>query len=338
MKRIFLATVIAFATLTSCTTTSDTAVVAPPISDVVVNTGNLRLFVIDTAKVNTISMTGTAETTILNRKTNSNSYIGGFSINNDASKFAYVDNQGSMVNGNYVGVSTIRTANIGGSGDTAIYTAPANTNTVNTSIGFVKWGSSKIYFTTTTQTTVGGAVGTVVKLNVTNFDGSGLVSENYNDGALTVYKADLTTNGRYLATFQSAPNIPRFVIIDRTGDNGAGTVVYQETLNATTSSGSAPVFSYDNKFAYYAFAENQTLKVKIVNMTTFATETKTIATGFSPTSFFMTMSVGSDNNRGVITVQTFGNAPSKSYVFNLSAGTSTVFNNNDANIAKVVAF
>ena len=81
------------------------------------------------------------------------------------------------------------------------------------------------------------------------------------------------------------------------------------------------------------------MKVAIINMTTKTSEVKTIATGFAPTSFAMSVSVGSDNNRGVLTVQTFGTATlSKSYVFNLATSTSTLFSNNDDDVFLVKAF
>ncbi|WP_310559818.1 hypothetical protein [Flavobacterium sp.] len=338
-KILALAAIALFAIVSISCSTSDSEPVSEVVPPVTVgNTGDLRLFVIDTAKVNTITMTGTNETTILNRKVNSNSYIGSFSLNNDASKFVYVDNQGGMVNGLYVQSKSVRVANANGSGDMAIYTAPANTNTVSNDIGFVKYGSSKIYFTTTTQTTVGGAIGTIVKLNSTNFDGTGLLSENYNAAPLSVYKADLTSDGKYLVTMRVAPNIPRIEIMDRTGDNGGGTVIGQEDLTADKERGSAPIFSYNNKFVYYAYAESQSLKVRIFDMTTKTWESKTIATNFTPTSFFMTISVASDNNRGVVVVDSYSNTPTKSYVFNLAGSSFTTFNNNDKTIAYIKAF
>ncbi len=340
-KLLSLATIALFAiTLISCSTSDPepTPIVTPP-TIIVSNTGDLKLFVIDTAKVNTITMTGINETTILNRKVNLNSYIGSFSLNSDASKFVYVDNQSSFTNGNSTYTKTVRVAIANGSGDIAIYTAPANTNTVTNNIGFVKFGTSKIYFTTTTQTFVGGAVSNVVKLNSTNFDGTGLVAENYNAAPSSVYNSDVSSNGKYLATMQSAPNIPKFLVIDRTGDNGAGTVIFQENLlTSPTANVSNAVISFDDKFAYYSFVENQSIKVKIVNMTTLASDTKTIATGFTSTSFFMTVSVGSDNNRGVVVVDSYDNLPTKSYVFNLANSSSTTFNNNDKTIDYIKAF
>lgn len=341
-KFLSLATIAFLAILSISCSTSDPeptppVVVIPP--PVINNTGDLKLFVIDTAKVNIITMTGTNETTILNRKVNLNSYIGSLSLNNDASKFVYVDNQSSFTNGVGTYTKTVRVANANGSGDIAIYTAPANTNTVTNDIGFVKFGASKIYFTTTSQTFVGGAVSNVVKLNSSNFDGTGLVAENYNAAPLSIYKSDVSSNGRYLATMQSAPNTPKFLVIDRNGDNGAGSVIFQENLSASLATYvSNAVISFDNKFAYYAFVENQSIKVKIVNMTTLLSETKTIATGFTATSFFMTVSVGSDNNRGVVVVDSYNNLPTKSYVFNLASSSSTTFNNNDKTITYIKAF
>lgn len=336
-SKILLLTSIALFALSifSCTTsTADSPAVATSPSGSNINTGDLKLFVIDTAKVKTINMIGTNEATILNRKINTNSYIGGFSANGNASKFVYVDNQGLLTNGAFTSQKTIRITNANGTADTSIYTAPTNSNSTNTDIGFVKYGNSKIYFSTTTQTFVNGVISNLTKINSINHDGTGLVTENYGGNPQEVNKSDITTDGKYLISFQSAPNIPRFLIFDRTSDNGAGTVIYQETLTANSAAGSGAIFSYDNKFAYFAFVENQLLKVRVVNMTTLTSETKTIATNFTATLFVMTISVGSDNNRGVVTVQTFNNMPSKSYVFNLSSD----FNNNDENISTLKAF
>lgn len=334
MKNLSALLIISLFVLTtiSCTTSNPET---SPIANNNPNSGDLRLFVIDTSKVNTVTMTGTNETTILNRKVNSNSYIGSLSINGDATKFVYVDNQGATTNGNYVGVKTIRIANTNGSGDANIYTAPANTNQISTDIGFVKFGTSKIYFNTTVQTFSGGIVNSVIKLNSMNFDGTGLV-------ALTGIGAgnDLTSDGRFLIeknTATTSPYATKILIYDRTGDNGAGSLYNLETIPASATC-SSPVFSFDDKFAYYAFSENQSLKVKIFNMTSKTWETKTIASGFTPTSFFISISVGSDNNRGVVVVSTFDNTPSKSYVFNLSNSSSTTFNNNDKNIDYLKAF
>ena len=335
MKKLLLTVAIIVVALTSCTSDPE-ATPAPAIGGI--NTGNLRLFVIDTAKVNTVSMTGTAETTILNRKVNTNSYIGSFSIKNDGTRFVYADYQGAMVNNMFVDTKTVRVANANGSGDIAIYTAPARTNTVSTEINYVKFGASKIYYSTATQTMQGGLISTVTKLNTVNFDGTGLVSENAPFGG-----TDITSDGKYIAYIASTPltNAQRLFIVDRTGDLGAGTTYHTVNIpTSITSFASQPAFSYDDKFVYYAYAENQTLKVAIINMATKTSEIKTIATGFTATSFNLHISVASDNNRGIVVVNGFSSntAPSKSFVFNLASGTSNSFNNNDRTIYDIYAY
>ena len=326
-------------TAISCTTSdADPAGQNSSGGNITVNTGDLKLFLIDTAKVNTITMTGTNELTVLNRKVNSNSYISSFSLNSDASKFVYVDNQGAFANGAFTSVKSIRVANANGSNDVAIYNLPNSTNTLNTDVGFVKFGTSKIYFSLQTQTFSGGTISTITKLNSVNFDGSGLVSQSYNGSPLAMYSAAVTADGKYLTDYLSAPNQPRFQIVDRAGDNGAGSVVYQENITATTATASPAIFSYDNKFAYYGFVENQSLKVLVINMTTFTAITKTIASNFTLSSFSLSISVASDNNRGVLTVTGYNNAPSKSFVFNLNTSSSTTFNNNDSYVDYVTSF
>ena len=319
--------------LTSCTKSDPdpTPVVVPPPTVIGTNTGDLKLFVIDTAKVNTVTMTGTNETTILNKKINMNSYIGDFSLNSDATKFVYVDNQGSAP-------KTIRMANSNGTSDAVIYAAPANTATVSTQIKYLKFGTSKIYFATEKQTISGPTSSIITKMNTINFDGTGLISENAPFGG-----NDMTNESKYIISKASVVGTTneRIFITDRTGDNGAGTTYHFVDVPTTkTFYASKPVFSYDNKIAYYSYIESQNLKVEIINMTTKTSETKTIASGIAFTFFNLNISVASDNNRGVVTVENYGTrtAPTKSYVFNLSNSTSTSFNNNDAYIYDIHAF
>jgi hypothetical protein len=327
---------LAITTISCSTSDPDTTpvVVTPPVVNppvvVGVNNGDLKLFVIDTAKVNTITMTGINETTILNKKINLNSYIGDFSLNGDATKFVYIDNQGTT--------KTIRTANVNGTNDVLIYTVPANTATVSTQIKYVKFGASKIYFATDIQTITGPTSSIVTKMNTINFDGTGLLTENAPFGG-----SDMTSESKYIVQKASVVGTTNenILIFDRTGDNGAGSLHHMVAVPTTkTFFASKPVFSYDNKFAYYSYIENQNLKVEIINMTTKTSETKTIATGIPFTFFNLNISVASDNNRGVVTVENYGTrtAPTKSYVFNLSNSTSTSFNNNDAFIYDVHAF
>ena len=320
-KLIQLTLVLIVLTISACSSDSEPNPTTGPI-----NSGEMKLFVIDTAKVNTISVAGMNETTILNRYVNSNSYISDLELNNDASKFVYADNQ--YANG--TATKSIRVANSNGSIDAAVFTSTTNALT----LGFVKYGANKIYFTTIDQTNFPG----VAKLNSVNFDGTNLVAENYNPDPLSAYNADLTSDGKYLSLLLESATGSVVQIIDRTLDGGAGGVYFSEALPNSTIKSSYPVFSYDNKFAYFAFVESQTLKVRVVNMTTKTAETKTISTNFTPTSFFITMSIGSDKNRGVVVVSTYDNAPSKSYVFNLQNSSSTSFNNNDDTIFFLKAF
>lgn len=336
-KFLTLSVIVLFALATTSCSTSDpdnAPVLPPPITNVPVvgvNTGNLKLFVIDTAKVNTITMLGTNETMILNKKINLNSEIVDFSLNIDGTKFVYIERQGTLG-------QTIRTANINGANDALIYTAPPSTTSVSTQIKYVKFGASKIYFATDTQTISGPTSSIITKMNTINFDGTGLISENAPFGG-----SDVTNDSKYIAQKASVVGSTNenILIIDRTGDLGAGTLYHLVAVPTTkTFFASKPVFSYDNKFAYYCYLENQNLKVEIINMTTKTSETKTIATGIPFTFFNLNISVASDNNRGVVTVENYGTrtAPTKSYVFNLSNSTSTSFNNNDAFIYDVHAF
>ena len=149
---------------------------------------------------------------------------------------------------------------------------------------------------------------------------------------------DITTDGRHyiFKEFGSTTN-QKFIIVDRAGDNGAGTYYHTELFPLSIDQFSKSIFSYDNKFAYVAYLENQTLKVRIINIAAKTSVTKSIINNFTPTTFALNLSVATDSNRGVLTVQTFNNMPSKSYIFNLTTETNTSFNNNE-NIFKVTSF
>jgi hypothetical protein len=319
----------------SCSTADDETTV--PNANVNINTGDLKLFVLDTARVKTISMTGANETTILNKYVNTSSYIGRLSLNSNCSIFVYSEIQGTFAGGSFTSTRAIRIANVNGSGDTQLYSVAAGSGTTSTDIPLLKFGASKVYFITNTQTFVGGAVSNVIKFNSVNTDGSGLVSENFSGTEL--YNGDLTSDGKYYGTVNSTATVSAIRILDRYGDNGAGSLYFSEnsTVNDNLSN---LIFSYDDKFAYYSFLENQTLKVKKINMTTKTSEVKTIATGITMPAFSsnLRISVASDNNRGIIVLDQFNSMPTKSYVFNLTAGTSTTFNNNDNTISNIVSF
>lgn len=338
MKKItfyFALLILVLLSFMSCSTTPDEPL--PSTSDVNVNTGPLKLFVLDTARVKTISMTGTNETTILNRFVNTSSYIYQLSLNANGSKFVYSDVQGSSQNGMFTATKTVRIANANGSGDMVVYTVPTSTASTQHELSLIKYGSNKIFFVTTTRTFVGGVMSIISKFNSINPDGTGLVTVNFVGSQ--IYSGDITSDGKFYGSSNSSGTGGSFTIMDRTGDNGGGSVYYTDTFSSSLNVSNL-VFSYDNKFAYYSYLEGQTLKVKIINMATKTAEIKTVATGVTTSGFSsgLDISVASDNNRGIIVVNQYDNNPTKSYVFNLTSGSSATFNNNDRTISTIMAF
>lgn len=304
-----------------------------PSAGLVINTGDLKIIVIDTAKINTVTKTGSNETTIVNRNLTRSSSIGDFSISDDGTKFVYIDVQYYT---NNIRTSTIRVANINGTNDAIIYTAPANTATNTVQLKYVKFGASKIFFASDMQTIP--YTTTATKISSVNFDGTGLMSDVAPSGG-----DDISYDGKYIATLAQIPNTSdqNIIIVDRAGNSGAGTLYHAVAIPSTISFyASKPVFSFDGKFVYYSYIDNQNLKVNITDIAAKTSQIKTIATGIPFIQFGLNISVASDNNRGIVTVKNFNSSsfPTKSYVFDLANSSSASFSNSDAFIFDIHTF
>lgn len=290
-----------------------------------VNTGELKLFLIDTAKVNTISATGTNETTILNKKVNTSSYIGYFALSEDGTKFAYTEHQTSGTFPNLVYSKEVRMANSDGTGDMALFSS----TDAQLQIGALKvGGNGKVYFITQ------NFMDNIKKLNSVNFDGTGLESKTMGYNI-----TDVANDGSLFTTeVFSSPTQKTMQIIDPAGDNGAGGLYHNETFSLESDK-FFPVFTRDGKSVMVAYLENQTIKMRIINIAAKTSTTVNLIPNFTETMFGMSMSMASDSNRGVITIATYDDSPSKTYVFNVATATVTsTFNNNDDNIFDVFAF
>lgn len=309
-----------FASLTSCSSDDSSA----PVTEGPINTGPLRLFLIDTAKINTISSTGTNETTIVNKMVNLNSYIGRFALAPDGTKFAYSNHQSSGTFPNTVYLKEIRMANSDGTNDISIYSSTDN----QMRFGAIKIGNNnKVYFVTINSSNT-------KTVNSVNFDGSGI--ESFSTGFDIV---DVSNDGNLLATeMLSSPTQNTQQIIDRNGDNGAGGLYHNEVFTLGSDHFSEAIFTRDGKSLVVAYLENQTIKVRIIDLATKTSVTKNLISGFTETFFGISLSMASDSNRGVITIATYDDAPSKTYLFNLETATvEAPFNNNDDNIFDVYA-
>lgn len=287
-----------------------------------VNTADLKLFVIDTAKVNTISVTSTNEVTILNKRVNSSSYIGDFCISPDGKKIIYVNNQQTGVYPNLVSVREIRIANNDGSGDAKIYEELDN----NTYIGTIRYcNDNKIVFSTLTYQ---GAFITA-QVHEMNNDGTGLIEVHYAPNFEDV-SAD---KGFYLVNTDTS-----VTIYDADADNGTPGLYHTETIS-TAESINGGTFTNDGKLAVVPYKEGNSIKAKVIDMATKTSNTVDLITNLSAGWYFYHLAMTSDSKRGIITVSSSDNTKSKSYIFDIKTGVvQAPFENNDENVSQVYAW
>ena len=283
-----------------------------------VNTGPLNIYVIDTAKVNTISETGTGETTIINKTVNSSSYIMDFCPAMDGNKLVYGISQSNFSGPAPVYTKELRIADKTGSNDALLYTVPGGT----TYITSIRPGANnKIYYT------LQNMPNTV--LYSINSDGTG--NAQLFSWPNTIW--NISSDGIYIMAPESSGN--KVQIIDRTGDGGFGSQHYREDLSASTVSYiGRGCFSYDSKKAFIPYVESGSLKLKVIDMTARTSTTKTVA-AISASFPFIKAAAGSDGDRVVVTVS---ESYSISYIYKVSASTVTSFTNNDKNVSLVIPF
>ena len=284
-----------------------------------INSGPLNVYVIDTAKINAISETGTAETTLLNKTVNTSSYIMSFSNSTDGSKFVYSVSQSNFSGPSPVYTKEIRTANANGSGDQLVYAIPGGT----TYIGATRYGlSNKIYYTTD------------------NFPSSDLYSINTdgtsNNKIFTWASGikDVSVDGNYLLTSSSTGN--NIQLIDRLGDGGAGSVYYTEIFASSITTMGNGCLSLDTKKAFIPYNESGSLKLRVIDLAAKTSSTKTVAAISGP-YFFISAKVASDGDRVIITVTNGTNSTSYNYKVSTSF-LSGSFINNDENISGVYPY
>jgi len=287
--------------------------------------GELVLVAIDTAKVITMDGNGANPAIVLDRLQNSSSYFSGLAISPEGDRIAYGDYQTLSFSPDVVSTRQIRVAAIDGTGDNAAYTA----DNTNVSFGAIRYLSgNKIFFVEETYWP-----DATRKLQIVNTDGTGLqtLSGQYD-------AADITGDLAYLLLDPvAAANGPRVQIIDRTGDNGAGSLYHNEMFDGVGEYAVGHgVFTTDGKLAVIPYADGDEIKVRIISMDTKTSSDMTIVSGLSGGWISYRVAMASDSNRGVLTVTGEGYARSRSYVFNLTEATiATPFENNDENVLDV---
>ena len=307
-----------FLSMVSCSS-DDSGEPTEPIGPI--NTGELKLFAIDTAKVNTISMTGTNEQTVLNKLVNSSSYIGDFCLSPDGTKFIYVNQQMEGVVPNLVVIKEIRKANIDGTGDVKLY----ETLDTDIYIGKIKCCSDgKILFETYTN-----FPNVTRDLHVMNADGTGLTDLNWGSEIMDVSD----DRAYYLVETTAGPQI-----LDADADNGMPGLYHAENLSSAESIEDG-VFTNDGKYVVLPYKESSTIKARVINMATKTSETMTLITGLGDGWISYHLEMSSDGKRGVVTITGSDYTKSKTYVFNIETqAVETPFENNDENIFDVYAY
>lgn len=290
------------------------------------NTGALKLFLIDTAKVNTITETGTSETTVINRMVNQNSYLGALSISPDGKKLVYSEYQASFVDGTPSYIRRIRVANADGSSDEVL----SETSDPQMYYGVVKYGAGqRIYYMSYNAAT------NARQLHTVNQDGTNATSVQMG------YRADdISGDGQFLIT-ETEPTATGFRarIIDLAGDNGAGSLVGNIDFQSNEKIGNG-VITADGKNVVHAYISDGTLRLRVTALPSAKVKDVQLATGFGSQTLGLTVSMGSDSIRGVVTVSDFNSEePSKTYVFKMiTAAVTSSFSNNDDNIFDVYAW
>ncbi|RZJ63589.1 MAG: hypothetical protein EOO45_20900 [Flavobacterium sp.] len=293
--------------------------------------GELALFVIDTARVNSISITGTNATTIIDRMENLNSYISDLSISPDGTMIAYTNYQ-SVFSPDAAYKREVRVANIDGTNDHIVFSSNAS----EVSIGAIRFGSdNKVFYVTQTYSPTNTRT-----MNLVNADGTGheVITGSYNITDISDYNiTDISDDREYylIPTGADNGNPTRMDIIDRDADNGAGGLYHSEPF-PTGQIARGGKFTNDGKLVVIPFTESGEMKARIIDVATKTATTKTLVPGLGSGWLSFHLEMAADSNRGVITLTGADYPKSKTYIFNLETGeVSAPFENSDENIFDV---
>lgn len=295
-----------------------------------INTSAIQVYVIDTAKINTITQIGTNETTIINKYVNTSSFINNFNTSLDGSKIVYTIYQQAPFSGTVQGVVSreLRIANNNGTNDVLLNSHTSN----STDFGAVRYGlNNKIYFT---KDTYGPTVSH--QFCSVNNDGTNFQT------ATTYYTVDdISVDGNYFITHStnsSTGNYTSFTIIDKNGDNGAGSQYFSvnvSDLNLNTFKNAT--FAIDNKRVVIPYHNGTNFNIIVVDLVSKTTTTKTFTSINASQYDNITLNMASDSNRGIVTVS--GVTSSISYIIDINAGTVlNQYTNNDANVYMVYPY
>lgn len=298
-----------------------------------INTGAINAYVVDTAKINTITQTGTNETTIINKTINTSSFINKMNVSLDGTKIVYGIYQQAPFTGTVQGAASreLRIANNNGSNDTYLYGVSNNSVDFNV----IKYGlNNTIYFTQDTYYPNVSHTFCSIKS-----DGTGFQSAN------TYFNIDdISVDGNFFLTHSTNSSTgiyTSFTVIDKNGDNGAGSqfmAVNVSTINTTYFKDGT--FTIDNKKVVIPYVDGSDLKVLILDLVNKTSTSKTFLNNVSFGYLNITLNMASDSNRGILTIGgASSSSQSQSYVIDLNAGTVlNQYNDNDSEVYMVYPY
>lgn len=279
-------------------------------------TAELKLYLIDTAKIKSVKPDGTAEKILVNCQLDSSSSIATLCFNNEGSKIVYVDSQASIWPASK---NSIRSVNSDGTADQQIYLVDG------LNIRMVKVTSDNKIFAVQSDWQYGN-----VKYLTMNLDGSALqVATGSN-----VY-SDVTKDKKYGITYPGMGLDPtKMRIIDLAGDNRGGSLYMQFGFPVQPHKGS---FSNDGKYAIIPFKDGTDLKLRMVDIAAKTFTDKIIRSNYSSTWAHLFARLSNDSKKLVYTIA--GDAPkSETVIVNLADNSTTSFFNNDDNIFEVYPY
>lgn len=322
MKKIQMLFKICFAvivlSMVSCSSEDDNAAPGPsgPI-----NTVELKLFVVDTAKINTISTTGANEVTIINHMVNGSSWIGNVSISPNGKKIVYTVRQRVGTIPNVLKTLDIRMANSDGTDDSKIYEV-ANDDYFIRALKYCSDG--KIFFAVSAD-----AIGFNDKLYLMNADGTALQELGFSKKVTDVSD----DRSKYIVQTDTG------IEIYSSSSDSAAPVLYHTEQIASLENRRNPTFTNDGKYVVLPYLQGSNLNARVIDIGAKTSVTVPLLSGLSGDWHGYSLDMASDSEIGVFTHVASADDKSKTYVFDIKTGVvNPPFENNDDVIQRVYAW
>lgn len=303
--------------MVSCSADNSSA----PVPSGPINTGELKLFVVDTAKINTISTSGSNEVTILNHMINGSSGIGNVSVSPNGEKIVYTVGQRIGTIPDVVKTLEIRMANSDGTEDSKIYEV-TNDDYYISALKYCSDG--KIFFAISADIN-----GFNDKLYLMNANGTELQELSFSKKVVDV------SDDRSNYIVQTGTGIE---IYSSSSDN-ATPVLYHTEQIASLQNRRNPTFTNDGKYVVSPYLEGSKLNARVIDIVAKTSVTIPLLSGLTGNWHGYSLDMASDSKRGVLTHVASADDKSKTYIFDVNTGVvNAPFENNDDVIQRVYAW